>query len=109
MDRALYLALLADDRVTSLASLLRDRLAAHPGTSVLDRGKRPSGIVTFTVDGHEPAAIKKAARERGVNVHTTSPRAQGYDPRALPSAVRASVHYYNTEEEVDRLVSVLPR
>ncbi|QXJ26495.1 aminotransferase class V-fold PLP-dependent enzyme [Actinomadura graeca] len=97
------------ERVTGLAGLLRERLAAHPGASVLDRGKRPSGIVTFTVDGHDPAAVKKAARERGVNVNTTSPRAQGYDPRALPSAVRASVHYYNTEEEIDLLMTALPR
>nr|WP_067453998.1 aminotransferase class V-fold PLP-dependent enzyme [Actinomadura macra] len=97
------------DRVTSLAGLLRERLAAHPRTSVLDKGKRPSGIVTFTVDGHDPAAIKKAARERGVNVNTTSPRSQGYDTSALPSAVRASVHYYNTEEEIDLLLTALPR
>ncbi|WP_242884860.1 aminotransferase class V-fold PLP-dependent enzyme [Actinomadura litoris] len=96
------------ERVAALADGLRERLAARPGTTVLDRGERPSGIVTFTVDGHEPAAVKKAARERGVNVNTTSPRSQGYDPRALPSAVRASVHYYNTEEELDLLMSALP-
>ncbi|WP_242903385.1 aminotransferase class V-fold PLP-dependent enzyme [Actinomadura terrae] len=97
------------ERVLTLADALRERLAARSGVTVLDRGERPSGIVTFTVDGHEAAAVKKAARERGVNVNTTSPRAHGYDPRALASAVRASVHYYNTEEELDLLMSALPR
>ncbi|WP_243726117.1 aminotransferase class V-fold PLP-dependent enzyme [Actinomadura rubrisoli] len=97
-----------EERVTALASALREELADRPGTTVLDGGERPSGIVTFTVDGHEPAEIKTVARQAGVNVNTTSPRSQGYDPHALPSAVRASVHYYNTEEELDRLLAVLP-
>ncbi|MFI0479512.1 aminotransferase class V-fold PLP-dependent enzyme [Actinomadura sp. 9N215] len=97
-----------ETRVTGLAQRLRTELAARPGTTVLDKGARPSGIVTFTVDGHEPAAIKAAALEHGVNINVTSPISHGYDPHAVPSAVRASVHYYNTENELDRLLSVLP-
>src|SRR5690606_31950624 len=97
-----------EERVTRLAARLRAALAERPGTTVLDRGARPSGIVTFTVDGHDPGEIKKAAREAGVNVNVTNPAGHGYDPRAVPAAVRASVHYYNTEEELDRLLSALP-
>ncbi|MFD0902219.1 aminotransferase class V-fold PLP-dependent enzyme [Actinomadura sediminis] len=97
-----------EKRVTSLAATLRGELSARPGTSVLDRGTHRSGIVTFTVDGHEPEAIKQAARERGINVNVTSPAAHGYAPDAVPEAVRASVHYYNTEEEIDRLLAALP-
>ncbi|WP_433464241.1 aminotransferase class V-fold PLP-dependent enzyme [Spirillospora sp. CA-128828] len=97
-----------ESRVLSLAARLRKELAARPGITVLDKGARPSGIVTFTVDGHDPAAIKKAARERGININVTNPIAHGYDPNALPTAARASVHYYNTEEELDRLLAVLP-
>ncbi|WP_030169281.1 aminotransferase class V-fold PLP-dependent enzyme [Spirillospora albida] len=98
-----------EERVTGLAEALRTRLAAHPGTTVLDRGSRRAGLVTFTVDGREPADVKAAAREAGVNVSVTNPIHQGYDPRAEPAAVRASVHYYNTEDELDRLVAALPR
>ncbi|TDD64273.1 aminotransferase class V-fold PLP-dependent enzyme [Actinomadura darangshiensis] len=94
-------------RVMHLAARLREELAARPGITVLDRCARPSGIVTFTVDGHDPAAIKAAAREHGVNINVTTPLAHGYDPHAHAVAVRASVHYYNTEEELDRLLSVL--
>ncbi|WP_433474299.1 aminotransferase class V-fold PLP-dependent enzyme [Spirillospora sp. CA-142024] len=97
-----------ESRVLSLAARLRKELAARPGITVLDKGARPSGIVTFTVDGHDPAAIKKAARERGININVTNPIAHGYDPNALTTAVRASVHYYNSEEELDRLLAVLP-
>ena len=28
--------------------------------------------------------------------------------RGLPDLVRASVHYYNTDDELDRLISALP-
>ncbi|RSN66584.1 aminotransferase class V-fold PLP-dependent enzyme [Actinomadura sp. WAC 06369] len=107
-----YAAALGPDeiekRVVALAAALRGELAARPGTSVLDRGTHRSGIVTFTVDGHEPDAIMRAARERGVNVNVTSPAAHGYDPAAVPAAVRASVHYYNTEDDLDRLLAALP-
>ncbi|CND59238.1 cysteine desulfurase [Mycobacterium tuberculosis] len=98
-----------ETRVTELAATLRTELAARPGITVLDKGARPSGLVTFTVDGHEPAAIKQAAREHGVNINVTNPASHGYDPHAFPEAVRASVHYYNTEEELERLLSALPR
>jgi selenocysteine lyase/cysteine desulfurase len=97
-----------ETRVTELAATLRTELTARPGITVLDKGARPSGLVTFTVDGHEPAAIKQAAREHGVNINVTNPASHGYDPHASPEAVRASVHYYNTEEELERLLSALP-
>lgn len=96
-----------ENRVLDLAARLRDELTARPGVAVLDKGARPSGIVTFTVDRHDPAAVKAAARESGVNINVTTPVAHGYDPHALASAVRASVHYYNTEEELERLLAVL--
>ncbi len=98
-----------ETRVTDLAAKLRKELADRPGITVLDKGVRPSGIVTFTVDGHDPTAIKDAAREHGVNINVTNPASHGYDPHARPLAVRASVHYYNTEEELERLLSALPR
>ncbi|QKW38824.1 aminotransferase class V-fold PLP-dependent enzyme [Actinomadura sp. NAK00032] len=97
-----------ESRVSTLGTTLREELADRPGVTVHDKGTRPSGIVTFSVDGHEPAAIKAAARAHGVNINVTNPASHGYDPHVRPTAVRASVHYYNTEEELDRLLSVLP-
>ncbi|WUI00798.1 aminotransferase class V-fold PLP-dependent enzyme [Spirillospora sp. NBC_00431] len=97
-----------ETRVTGLAQQLRTELAARPGTTVLDKGVRPSGIVTFTVDGHDAADLKQTALEHGINVSVANPISHGYDPHALPSAVRASVHYYNNEDDLDRLLSVLP-
>ncbi|MFF0309936.1 aminotransferase class V-fold PLP-dependent enzyme [Streptosporangium sp. NPDC004379] len=96
-----------EERVTGLAARLRDELAATPGVTVLDRGARRCGIVTFTVAGHESAGVKGVLRERGINVSVTDRAHQRLDPNAVPAAVRASVHYYNTDEELDALVSAV--
>ncbi|MDF5756544.1 aminotransferase class V-fold PLP-dependent enzyme [Spongiactinospora sp. TRM90649] len=91
-------------RVTELADGLRADLADLAGVKVLDRGRRRCGIVTFDVSGHEAGAVKTALRGVGVNVSATDIAHQRMDPYALPSAVRASVHYYNTRAELDLLV-----
>lgn len=98
-----------EERATGLAARLRAELAARPGVTVLDRGERRAAIVTFTVEGYESAAVKAALRERGVNVSVTTGANSQYDPHAVPAAVRASTHYYNTEEELERLLDALPR
>ncbi|MGK5554733.1 aminotransferase class V-fold PLP-dependent enzyme [Actinomadura kijaniata] len=98
-----------EERVTGLAERLRSLLAERPGVTVLDRGARRSGLVTFTVEGHDAMDMKLSLREKEINVSVTVPRAHGYFPDAPESAVRASVHYYNTEEELGRLVEALPR
>ncbi|WP_129667652.1 aminotransferase class V-fold PLP-dependent enzyme [Phytoactinopolyspora endophytica] len=93
-------------RVVHLADRLRERLAATPGVTVRDRGAEKCGITTFTVDGREPAEIRDALRSSGINVSITH-GTELYDRNALPRAVRASVHYYNTEDELDQLVNAL--
>jgi selenocysteine lyase/cysteine desulfurase len=92
-------------RVRTLAEDLRRRLAALPGVTVRDLGRERCGIVSFTVEGCEPARVRARLAQRGINVHT-SPRRYtllDMDERGLREVVRASVHYYNSEEEVDHL------
>ena len=96
-------------RVASLAEHLRAELARLPGVSVYDLGDVRCGIVTFGVANRSPAAIKDALGARRMNV-TTSSRAStllDMDARHLESVVRASVHYYNTEDEVARFCAAL--
>jgi len=94
-------------RVTHLARHLRGRLAELPGVVVRDLGRDKCGIVTFTVEGVDPALLRDRLRERHVNVSVTSRSSTRLDmeARGLHSMVRSSVHYYNTEEEIERLVS----
>jgi selenocysteine lyase/cysteine desulfurase len=96
-------------RVVPLAEELRAGLAAAPGVTVHDPGPRRSGIVTFTVAGRDPSAVEADLRARRINVSVSDVAYHrlGLESRGLGSVVRASVHYYNTEAEVDALVDAV--
>ncbi|MFQ5419806.1 MAG: aminotransferase class V-fold PLP-dependent enzyme [Anaerolineae bacterium] len=96
-------------RIGSLAHGLRERLAELPGVTVYDKGKVQGGIVTFTVDGMSPGHIKNALREQAINVSTTTRFSTRLDmeSRGLDEMVRASVHYYNTEAEIERFCTAV--
>jgi selenocysteine lyase/cysteine desulfurase len=96
-------------RVTWLAETLRRRLARVPGLRLHDRGAATCGIVTFTLDGVAAADAHRRLRAHGIHVSVADPHSTLLDSRArdLPPLLRASVHYYNTEAELDRLVEAL--
>ena len=98
-------------RVQALAETLRTRLAAAPGVSVRDLGVVRGGIVSFTVRGADAARVKAALRAACINVTVSPARGTLLDMRArgLSEVLRASVHYYNTDEEIDRLVAEVAR
>lgn len=111
IDYALDLGMDAiERRVVSLAQGLRARLRSLPGVRVHDQGSRRCGIVTFTVDGHDSHEIGRALREKQINVTATGVTTGRWDlePRGLGHLVRASTHYYNTEDDLDVLCEALP-
>jgi cysteine desulfurase / selenocysteine lyase len=94
-------------RVLELGALLRTALAEIPAVTVRDRGLHRSGIVTFTHQDREAAEIVTSLAERRINVRV-SQQTYRYDEGALPKPrVRASVHYYTTEDEIRRLITAL--
>jgi selenocysteine lyase/cysteine desulfurase len=99
-----------EQRVTHLAESLRRQLRARPGVLVHDRGQRLCGIVTFTVEGHDPQRIADELRAQRINVSVSLADYARWDlePRGLDAVVRASVHYYNTDDELERLCDALP-
>ena len=94
-------------RIERLAADLRGRLAEIPGVSVRDRGRRPCGIVTFTVEGKPAPGIVATLRARRMNCHSSGPSLVDARAGQRPDLVRASVHYYNTEEEVARFAAAV--
>ena len=96
-------------RVTALAEGLRERLRDIPGVTVHDQGLRRCGIVTFTVDGVPAGDVRRHLLARGVNTSVSVAAEGRFDllHRGLPDLVRASVHYYNTDAELDRLTGAL--
>lgn len=98
-----------ESRVTHLAATLRAALALVPGIQVQDLGAQKCGIVTFTKTGEDPEIIRARLHKSRINVSTTqrSSALVDFDARGLTSLVRASVHYYNTEDEIARFMDVL--
>jgi selenocysteine lyase/cysteine desulfurase len=110
IDYALALGLNnIEQRVRSLAALLRERLSKIGGVRVHDQGRVRSGIVTFTVEPYSVQDVMRRLKEKHVAVRTTDRFAARIDleRRGLTELVRASVHYYNTEDEIDRFCELL--
>lgn len=97
------------ERIQLLSASLRTKLENLDGVTVHDRGSQQCGIVTFSVDGLEPLTIKTKLGAEKINVSVAWAKSTLYymNKNQLTSVVRASVHYYNTEEEIDRLCSAI--
>lgn len=98
------------EQVQALAQQLRSRLAAVPGLQLQDLGSGPrSGLVSFTLAGHDAAGVKAALAAQGIRV---SANGQPYTPldmqaRGLDAVLRASVSYLNTAQDFERLAQAL--
>ena len=110
VDYALKLGLSnIEHQVTALAKQLRMALAALPSVTVQDLGENKCGIVTFTVAGHSALEVKVYLASKAINVaaSTLSGTRIDMENRGLPDLVRASVHYYNTEEEIAKFCAAV--
>jgi selenocysteine lyase/cysteine desulfurase len=96
-------------RVQQLASSLRHSLRQIPGVTVRDKGAVQGGIVTFTVDGVGATAVQQVLRQQQINAKTSTVRSTRLDmeDRQLDEVVRASIHYFNTEEEIGRFCAAI--
>ena len=96
-------------RVKTLAYQLRTQLSPLPGVIVRDHGVTQCGIVTFTIDDVMPKEIQRRLAEQNINVSVTVLNSTRLDleARGLSSMVRASVHYYNSEEEIERFCTLI--
>ncbi|MFD4291749.1 aminotransferase class V-fold PLP-dependent enzyme [Rhodococcus sp. NPDC058505] len=95
--------------VSARAEFARTELASLPGVTVRDLGGHRSGIVSFTVDGVDPATAREMLAEKNITV-TVSGRGSTYvdmTRRGLDGVLRASPHYFNTFEDLERLVAAV--
>ncbi|MEO5877776.1 MAG: aminotransferase class V-fold PLP-dependent enzyme [Streptosporangiaceae bacterium] len=94
-------------RIQHLAGLLRDGLAQLPQVTVRDRGLHRSGIVTFTHASLTAQELVPRLADRDLVVRASEQTFRFDEGVAPEPRVRASLHYYNTEEEVDRAVAAI--
>jgi cysteine desulfurase/selenocysteine lyase len=84
--------------VDGLCDRLCASLADVAGVTVLSDRSSPggrSGIITLTVDGHDPVVVNERLLAEGI---VCSPRGGG---------IRVSPHGYNTAEDIDQLVAAV--
>ncbi|AXG76418.1 N-methyl-L-tryptophan oxidase [Streptomyces paludis] len=97
------------DHVAALAGRLRAALPAVPGVRLTDPAAAASGIVTFLRDGEDPRETVRDLRTTGFRLSTVPASHGQWDlgRRGLERVARASLHVYNTEDDVDALVAAL--
>lgn len=95
-----------EQRVKTLAARLREKLQSINGLQVLDRGPELGAIVSMTAEGWKPRDFKAAFDRRRINTSLNSRAYARFDfeTKGVEWSLRASPHYYNTEEEVDTFV-----
>jgi selenocysteine lyase/cysteine desulfurase len=98
-------------RVQGLAKLMRDRLLEVGGVEVWDLGNSilphtRCGIVTFGKDNTSAGRMKQHLESQGIFISMTDSKANtptDASIRCIPNLCRASVHYYNTEDEIRKV------
>ncbi|MFE3179363.1 SufS family cysteine desulfurase [Streptomyces violascens] len=102
-DRAAVAAY--EDGLTAYA---QQAMGMVPGLEILGSAPSRIAVLTFTMAGHDPAAIASWLDRDGIAIraghHCAQPALAHY---GLESAARASFALYNTPEEVDELVTSL--
>lgn len=99
------------ERIKYLGGTLREKLAEIEGVTVMDIGKVKGGIVTFAVEGKSPMDLRVQLKERDINVSVTWRESAWLDMEArdLNQLLRASLHYYNTETEIEQFCETLKK
>lgn len=96
-------------QIQYLSVLFREQLSDIPGIFVQDLGDIKCGIVTFTKS--DESATDLYQRLKKYNIETSvsiMPYARlDFEERGLNEVLRASIHYYNTEEEIFRFCEVV--
>jgi cysteine desulfurase/selenocysteine lyase len=94
-----------DARLTQYAV---DRMSDLPGLRLLGPAGKRGAIVGFVMDAAHPHDLTTFADQRGLALrgghHCNQPLMKKF---GLPGTTRASFYFYNTTEEIDRMVEIL--
>jgi cysteine desulfurase / selenocysteine lyase len=96
-------------RIYGLADTLRKKLSEIDGITLTDEGVEKCGIVTFMSINMTPSDIKASLSRKKINVSTSKGSGSliSFQERGLDEVVRASVHYFNTNDEINYFAETL--
>ncbi len=98
------------ERNAALCATLRSELAQLPGVRLLDEGDHLSSIITLFSERQSATDLKTALSQTRINtsISTHGAAILDYDRKGMKTAaLRISPHYFNTDEEINRLVETL--
>ena len=85
-----------------------DKLSKIPGLKIYGTAPQKTAVISFNVEGIHPYDIGSILDKLGIAVRTGHHCAQPImDYYQIPGTVRASFSFYNTFEEIDRMVEAL--
>jgi len=93
-----------------LTSYALERLAATEGVKLIGTATKRASVISFTIDDVHPHDIGTILDQEGIAVraghHCAQPVMDFYN---VPATVRASFAFYNTKDEVDKLVGAIQK
>ncbi|MCT8173726.1 family 2A encapsulin nanocompartment cargo protein cysteine desulfurase [Variovorax sp. CY25R-8] len=86
------------------------QLGAIPGVRLIGTAADKASVMSFVLDGYSTEEVGQALNEEGIAVRTGHHCAQPILRRCgVETTVRPSLAFYNTFDEIDRLVAVVRR
>jgi cysteine desulfurase / selenocysteine lyase len=109
-----YVSAIGMDRIRGYEhELLLDataKLLQVPGVRIIGTAAEKAAVISFVVDGLHPFDIGTILDQQGIAVrtghHCTQPLMERF---GIPGTIRASFAFYNTHEEIDRLITGLQK
>ncbi len=98
-----------EERSNSIMKQLRSNLAAIPSVTSYDLGTKTSNILTFRKEGKTVEDFQNCFSENQV-YYGISQKHQGqidFNKKGVDWVVRLSPHYFNTEEEINKISEII--
>lgn len=93
-----------------LLSYAEERISGIVGVRLIGTASRKASVISFVIDGIHPHDVGTILDREGIAVRTGHHCAQPVMDRfGIPATTRASLAFYNTHEEIDRLADGIIR
>ena len=101
---------LIQSRDEELLNYATEKILKVEGVRLIGEAKKKAGVLSFVVEGLHPFDVGTLLDQLGIAVrtghHCTQPLMDIFE---IPGTIRASFAFYNTKEEIDKLINGLER